>query len=165
MELFDNKKLDQIHLLMLRSKETIAVAESVTSGLLQVALSQAEKATEFYQGGISVYNIGQKYRHLQVEPIHAQAVNCVSEKVSTEMALNVCGLFHSDWGIGITGYATPVPESGQKIFAYYAIAHKGKIVHKKKLSPPKGEAIHIQLKYVTTIIDQLLKQMKGARKP
>lgn len=165
MELFDNEKLDKIHILMLRKKETIAVAESVTSGLLQLAFSQAEKAAEFYQGGISVYNIGQKYRHLKVEPIHAQAVNCVSEKVSMEMALNVCAMFNSDWGIGITGYATPVPESGQKVFAYYAIAHKGKIVYKIRMSQAKGEALHIQLKYVTNIINQFLKQVKGPARP
>ncbi len=145
---------------MSRRNETIAVAESVTSGLLQLALAQAEKAAEFYQGGISVYNLGQKYRHLKVEPIHAQAVDCVSEKVSREMAINVCSLFNSDWGIGITGYATPVPESGGKLFAFYAIAHKGKIVHKAKLTAREGDALSIQLKYVNTIIEQLLKQLK-----
>ncbi|MFT3750464.1 MAG: hypothetical protein QM768_19275 [Agriterribacter sp.] len=31
-------------------------------------------------------------------------------------------LFTSNWEIGITGYASPVPESGQALFVYYAIA-------------------------------------------
>lgn len=74
MELFNNKKLTTIHNLLYRKQETIAVAESVTSGLLQLTLAQAEKAAEFFQGGICVYNLGQKCRHLAVEPIHAQAV-------------------------------------------------------------------------------------------
>ncbi len=75
MELFDLKKLKKIHDTLARKKETIAVAESVTAGLLQVALAQAENASEFFQGGITVYNLGQKFRHLGVEPIE-----CANEK-------------------------------------------------------------------------------------
>lgn len=160
MELLDDKRLDLLHSRMLRKSETVAVAESVTSGLLQLALAQAEKAAEFYQGGITAYNLGQKYRHLGVEPIHAQDVNCVSEKVAREMALNVCTLFNSDWGIGVTGYATPVPESGQKLFAYYAIAHRNKIVHKGKMIGRNEKPFKVQLGYVTKIIDRFLTLVK-----
>jgi PncC family amidohydrolase len=160
MELFTDKKLHQLHSLMLHKKETIAVAESVTSGLLQLAFAQAEEAAKFYQGGITTYNLGQKSRHLHVEPIYAQEVNCVSEKVATEMAVNVCSLFNSDWGIGVTGYATPVPESGEKVFAFYAIAHKNKVLAKGKLNPKCDQPFRIQLKYVSTILDRFISILK-----
>lgn len=160
MEFFDAKKLGKIHNVLVKKQETLAVAESVTSGLLQATLGQAEAASEFYQGGITVYNLGQKYKHLQVEPIHADNVNCVSQKVSNEMAHNVCDLFNSDWGIGVTGYATPVPESGNKIFAFFSIAHRGKILFRGKITPAKGEAFDIQLGYVRTILDRMVKALK-----
>src|SRR5690242_7796876 len=48
--------------------ETIALAESVTSGLLMVEMSLAKNATSFFQGGITAYNIGQKTRQLSVDP-------------------------------------------------------------------------------------------------
>jgi nicotinamide-nucleotide amidase len=35
---------------------TIAVAESVTAGYLQVCFSRATGATQFFQGGITAYN-------------------------------------------------------------------------------------------------------------
>ena len=140
---------------MIARQETIAVAESVTSGLLQLALSQAENAAEFYQGGITAYNLGQKSRHLIVEPIHALAFNSVSEKVAQEMALNVCSLFSSDWGMGITGYASPVPESENKLFAWYAIAHQDSIVVSKKITPKKNEPFRIQQLYVTDVLKNL----------
>jgi nicotinamide mononucleotide (NMN) deamidase PncC len=95
-----------------------------------------------------------------VEPIHAEACNCVSQEVSKQMALNVCELFNSDWGIGVTGYATPVPESGDKIFAFFSIGHKGKIVSHGKIAPGKGEPFIIQLKYVQTILDRLIAILK-----
>lgn len=157
---FDNKRLEFIRNQLVGKQQTLAVAESVTSGLLQLAFSQAMEAGKFYQGGITVYNAGQKFKHLQVEPIHADAVNCVSEKVTREMAVNVCKLFNSDWGIGITGYATPVPESGHKVFAYYAIAHRGKIVKKGTLRPAKDEAINIQLYYAGKVIEQLSSKLR-----
>lgn len=56
---------------------------------------KAINAAQFYQGGIMAYNIGQKYRHLFVEPIHAGICNCVSEKIAREMALNSCKMFNS----------------------------------------------------------------------
>lgn len=157
MQLFDQKKLDKIHNSLVKRGETISVAESVTTGLLQFVLAQAECANEFYQGGITTYNLGQKYRHLRVEPIHAEASDCVSEKVSREMALNVCELFNSDWGVAVTGYATKVPESGNKIFAYFSISYKGKIVGQGKMTSAKKEGFDVQLHYVTTILDRLVK--------
>ena len=159
MELFDLEKLAKLHDYMVKKKETIAVAESVTAGLLQTAISQAEFASDFYQGGITVYNLGQKYRHLKVEPIHAGEVNCVSEKVTAEMALEVCNLFNSQWGIGVTGYANPVPESDNKVFAYYAISHNNKIVAKGKLSPKKEEPFNMQVHYVRAVLNALVKKL------
>lgn len=159
LALFELEKLEPIHKGLKRRKETIAVAESVTSGLLQATMAQAEFASEYYQGGITCYNLGQKYKHLKVEPIYADQTNCVSEKVTAEMALNVCELFNSDWGIGVTGYATPVPESGNKLFAYYAIAHKGRIVAKAKLTAKKDEPLNVQLGYVSRIMESLIRKL------
>ena len=154
-QFFNSAVIQKIRDGLISRQETIAVAESVTSGLLQLALSQAENAAEFYQGGITAYNLGQKSRHLIVEPIHALSVNSVSEKVAGEMALNVCSLFSSDWGIGITGYASPVPESENKLFAWYVIAHHDRIVVSKKISPKKDEPFRIQQRYVTDVLKNL----------
>lgn len=113
---------DRISDLLLQRKQTVAVAESVTAGHLQVAFSLAEHAMDFFQGGITVYNLGQKARHLDVNPIHALSCNCVAEEVSAQMATEVTRLFLSDWGIAITGYASPVPEQNiYDLFACYAI--------------------------------------------
>lgn len=157
MELFNRKNLDTIGKKLLKKKQTIAVAESVTSGLLQLALSSITDASLFYHGGITAYNLAQKFKHLQIEPIHAKSVNCVSAKVAEQMAIGICTLYSSDWGVGITGYASPVPESGQKVFAYYAIAYKGKIKSKGKISAAKDEAMSLQVKYADTVIGKLNK--------
>lgn len=153
--LFDNHIIDTIRNCLLEKEETLAVAESVTSGMLQLALSTAENATGFYQGGITAYNLGQKYRHLQVEPIHAEANNCVSAHVAEQMAIAVCNLFCSDWGVAVTGYATPVPESGNEVFAYYAIALRGALVTVDRIDANIDQPFQVQRFFTKKLLEKI----------
>ncbi|HEX5027059.1 MAG TPA: CinA family protein [Agriterribacter sp.] len=57
----------------------------------------------FFQGGITAYNLAQKYKHPGVKPLHALLVNGVSQMVANEMAWQSCLLFASHSSIGITG--------------------------------------------------------------
>jgi PncC family amidohydrolase len=111
------------------------VAESVTSGYLQAALSQMEEAMNIFHGGMTVYNIGQKTRHLRVNPIEAQKTNCVSDAVTSQMASEISYQFLADWGIACTGYASPVPELNiQETFALYAFCNNHSIVSHGRIS-------------------------------
>jgi nicotinamide-nucleotide amidase len=157
MNNFNKKQLDQISAWFKKQHQTIAVAESVTAGALQFALSGAVDASMFFQGGVTAYNLGQKCRHLGVEPIHAQSVNCVSQQVATQMALGVSALYGSDWGIGITGYASPVPESDNTVFAYYSIVFNNKVKASGKISPRMADPQETQLKYTSTVLEKLSK--------
>ena len=44
--------------ILIEDGKTLTVAESVTAGLLQAALSLALGASQLFQGGITVYNRG-----------------------------------------------------------------------------------------------------------
>lgn len=149
---------------LVRKEETIAVAESVTGGLLQYALSTIPEASTFYQGGLTAFNLAQKYKHLQVEPIHAEEVNCVSSKVAGQMAVSVCSMFASDWGIAVTGYATAVPESGEKLYAWFAISHKDKIRKEGKLIPANTDPNKVQEEYVERVIQQFIRMVSTSSK-
>jgi nicotinamide-nucleotide amidase len=155
MELFNTKVLQRIGAALLKRKETIAVAESVTAGSLQFALSGIPDASLFFQGGVTAYNLGQKTRMLGIEPLHAMSVNCVSKKVATEMALGIAKLYSSEWAIGITGYATPVPESDNKVFAFYTITYKNKVKATGKINPSMTEPQLLQIEYVNYVLKKL----------
>lgn len=150
--MFDKDVLNGIKDQLLQAGQTVAAAESVTSGLVQMAFSNAADAMKFYQGGLTAYNIGQKARHLDIDPIHATNCNCVSEKMAADMAKSVCRLFTSDWGIGITGYASPAPESDGEVFAYFAIAQGDEVKLARRLEPVKKETAEVQLEYVNTLL-------------
>ena len=150
---------------MIEQEETISVAESVTSGLLQTAIASAENASLFFQGGITAYNLAQKFRHLQVEPIHAQNVNSVSDKVAIEMCLNCARLFTSQWAIAITGYASPVEEGDFKLFAYYAVSKNGKILEHQLLESNRKPGIETQIYYTNEVLQRLSELVKKQKAP
>ncbi len=163
--MFDPALLQTIKQCLESGGQTIAVAESVTSGLLQAALSTAEEATKFFQGGLTAYNIGQKCRHLDVNPIHAQSCNCVSERMARDMACSVATRFTADWGIGVTGYATPVPESDGAVFAFASIARDGQVVRTVRLEAGDRRAFDAQQHYVHRILEALVDVLKHPGQP
>jgi nicotinamide-nucleotide amidase len=149
---FDSASFESIGEILLSNQETISVAESVTAGMLQTALSGIPDASGFFNGGITTYNLSQKVEHLKVDANHALSCNCVSERVATEMAINACSLFASDWGISITGYATPVEESGNKLYAYYSIVHQAAVIRTGHLQPDVQEPFEVQRWYTNRLL-------------
>ena len=90
-----------------------------------------------------------------MEPIHALEVNAVSQQVANQMALHVQQLFGSHWGTGVTGYASPVPESGNKIYAYFSIAYGNKVMRSGKLNGVGTKPAEVQHYYTEAIISNL----------
>ncbi len=151
--LFNIEVLNEIKDILIKRKETLSVAESVTSGFLQIAFSTAENASFYFQGGITVYNIGQKCRHLSVNAVHALECNCVSENIALQMAISANQFFTSDYSIGITGYATPLPEKEINVlYAHYSIAHKNKILLTKRIESEASPGTPTQIFYAEQVI-------------
>jgi nicotinamide-nucleotide amidase len=149
---FDKETIDTIRQSLLDTNERVAAAESVTAGFLQAALASAENASTFFQGGITAYNIDQKVRHLDIDRSLGEACNCVSSAIAEQMANGVVRLFRCEWGIAVTGYATPVPESGNRVYCHYAICHYGRVVAVDRIDLHNNEAEDAQLQFVNVIL-------------
>jgi len=157
LERLDTSLLKSISEILLAKKESVAVAESVTSGLVQFLFSNAPDAARFFQGGITAYNLGQKSRHLHVNPLHADEVNCVSSRVATELAFGARKLFCSDWALAITGYASPMPASDDKLFAFYAITYADEVKKEGKIIPESSEPTLVQQEYANIVLSEFSK--------
>ncbi|CAM2897401.1 CinA family protein [Rariglobus hedericola] len=104
---------------------TLAVAESLTGGRVQAAITAVSGASGYFLGGVTAYTLDQKVRQLGVKRAAAARVNCVSAEVAAQMARGVAVLFGADLAIATTGYAEPAREQGvDDPFAYWAIAHR-----------------------------------------
>jgi nicotinamide-nucleotide amidase len=76
------------------------------------------------------------------------------------MALNVCNMFCCDWGIGITGYATAVPESHMQVFCHFGIAYKGTVVVSGRIEDDSSDAPSARKHYVDKVIQVLLMHLE-----
>ena len=158
--MYEREVIEFIRDKLIDAKQTLAVAESVTAGHLQAAISSATMASEFFQGGITTYNLGQKARHLDVNPIEAERVNSVSENVAVQMALGVNRKFMSDYGISITGYAAPVPELGiDDLFAWFAISFRNEILILKKITCEKKDSVAVQIEFTNMVLREFKNSM------
>jgi PncC family amidohydrolase len=161
--LYELEKLNLIKDTLVKSRKTLSVAESVTSGHLQAAFSAATEASRFFQGGLTAYNAGQKCRHLNIEPIYAMEDNCVSQQVANNMAMEVNRLFLSDYGIGITGYAATVPELNiHSLHAFVAFAYNGKTILSKKITSGRSDSVEAQVDYTNQVINLFLSALNSA---
>lgn len=148
-----DKLLKYIGKKLLFSGETIAIAESVTSGFLQFSFSQMKGASQFYKGGMTAYTLEDKVNLLHVNQQEALNYNSVSASIAETMALSVSKLYNSDWSIAVTGYASPVEESNGKLFCHFAICYKGEKILSEKLDlHSRTKSVNAQLYYSEFIL-------------
>ena len=87
---------------------TLAVAESLTGGLLASAFARASGSSEWFRGGIVAYSSAVKYDLLDVPggPV-------VSEAAATAMARGAGCLLGADVAVAVTGVGGPDPQDGE----------------------------------------------------
>lgn len=157
--------INSIKDILVDKEKTIAVAESVTAGHLQAAFSAGMEASKYFHGGITTYNIGQKARHLHIDPILCSKVNCVAEKIAHTMAIEVSKMFLSDYGIGITGYASIVPECEEDgIFAFFSLSYNQEIVLTDKLTSPADKPYEVQVDYTKQVVQKFYEYLRSENK-
>jgi nicotinamide-nucleotide amidase len=87
---------------------SLAVAESLTGGLLASAFARASRASEWFQGGIVAYASPVKHDLLDVPsgPV-------VSKAAAVAMARGAARLLEADVALAVTGVGGPDPQDGE----------------------------------------------------
>jgi nicotinamide-nucleotide amidase len=91
---------------------TIAVAESLTGGLVAASLTEIPGASKVFKGSITAYVDEIKQNVLEVNEETITKFTSISEQVALEMAINVRTIMKSDIGISTTGVAGPEKSAG-----------------------------------------------------
>jgi nicotinamide-nucleotide amidase len=91
---------------------TIAVAESLTGGLVAASLTEIPGASKVFKGSITAYADEIKQNILNVNKETITNFTSISEQVALEMAINVRKIMKSDIGISTTGVAGPEKSAG-----------------------------------------------------
>ncbi|PZS29065.1 MAG: hypothetical protein DLM59_13535 [Pseudonocardiales bacterium] len=96
-----------------RRAETVAVAESLTGGLLAAALTDPAGSSATFRGGLVVYAVDLKVSLAGVPAGLLAEHGPVHEAVAMALARGAGRVCDADWGLGTTGAAGPESHGGR----------------------------------------------------
>jgi nicotinamide-nucleotide amidase len=102
-----------------RRGETLAVAESLTGGLLSAAFVEVPGASRVFRGGIVAYATELKAKLLGVPPPLLSSHGPVDASVAAALAAGARERCGADWAAATTGVAGPDPQAGQPVGRVY----------------------------------------------
>ena len=98
---------------------TVAVAESLTGGLLTAALTEPAGASNAVRGGLVVYATDLKATLAGVPVPLLHAEGAVSPDVAGALAAGARDRLGATYGLGVTGVAGPDPQGGCPVGTVY----------------------------------------------
>ncbi|WEH36210.1 nicotinamide-nucleotide amidohydrolase family protein [Streptomyces sp. AM 4-1-1] len=112
--------------LLLERGETVAVAESLTGGLVAAELTAAPGSSQTFRGSVTAYATGLKRDVLGVDGDLLARNGAVDPGVARQMAAGVRRVLGADWGAATTGVAGPDEQDGRPVgTVYVAVAGPG----------------------------------------
>ena len=141
--------------------ETVAVAESLTGGLLAAAFVQVPGASVVFRGGIVAYATDLKATLLGVPRPLLERHGAVHADVAAAMASGVRGRLDATFGVATTGVAGPDPADGQPVgTVHIAVSSPGGVSPRAFLFTGGRAAIREQT--VVISLKQLKRMLKEA---
>jgi nicotinamide-nucleotide amidase len=105
----------QVVRLLAQRGRTVAVAESLTGGLVVAALVGVPGASAVVRGGVVAYMTDLKASLLGVDEALLARVGAVDPDVAAAMARGVGVRLGADYGLATTGVAGPDPQDGHPV--------------------------------------------------
>jgi PncC family amidohydrolase len=100
---------EQISDLLKKAKQTVAVAESISGGLISSRLTSLPGSSEYFIGGVVCYSPRIKVIQVGVPAALISQYGVVSKEVAVSLAEEIRKRFRTDIGISATGVAGPAP--------------------------------------------------------
>jgi nicotinamide-nucleotide amidase len=107
---------DAVHRLvaeLVDKKLTVAVAESLTGGLIMAALTSVPGVSRVFRGGVVAYATDMKHSLLGVDAGLLETSGAVDPDVAEQMAIGVREKFDASFGVSSTGVAGPDDQDGK----------------------------------------------------
>ncbi|WP_344082604.1 CinA family protein [Luedemannella helvata] len=142
---------------LVQRKETLAVAESLTGGLLGATLVDAPGASRAFRGGLIVYATELKAELAGVPDDLLEARGPVDPDVAAALAEGARGRCGADWGLATTGVAGPEPQDGVPVGTVY-IAVAGPRTQVRRLEID-GERAAVRSRTVTSALRLVLEML------
>lgn len=118
---------------LLRKKETLAVAESCTGGLIAERITRVPGSSRYFMGGVTCYSNPSKVEFTGMPPLLLEMSGAVSAEVAKRLAEGIRDRMGASIGIGVTGVAGPSGGSREKPvgLVHLALAKGDQVEHRE----------------------------------
>jgi nicotinamide-nucleotide amidase len=162
-----SKAIELVRLLTVRG-ETLAVAESLTGGLVAAEITSVPGASKVFRGSVTAYATELKHELLGVDATLLAQRGAVDPQVAGQMATGVRKALSADWGIATTGVAGPEPQDGRPVGTVF-VAVDGPLTPrpgsagggKVEALRLNGSRAEIRMESVRSVLALLLEQLAG----
>ena len=141
-------------------RETLAVAESLTAGLLAAAIVDVSGASRVFRGGLVVYATDLKASLAGVPAGLLADRGPVDPDVALALAAGARERCGADWGLATTGVAGPEPQHGQPVGTVH-VAVAGPGTTEVRSLRASGDRPEIRRAAVTAALDLLRGHLAG----
>ena len=148
----------RLHAALLRRRETVAAAESLTAGLFCARLAEVPGASGTLRGGVVVYATDLKTALAGVPADLLAAHGPVSPETAAALAEGVRLRCAATWGVGLTGVAGPDPVDGHGPGRVYLGLSDGARTDVVRLDLP-GDRAEVRSAAVDAAVDALLARL------
>jgi nicotinamide-nucleotide amidase len=152
-----------VHALVER-RQTLAVAESLTGGLLAATVVEIPGVSSVFRGGLVVYATDLKHSLAGVPEELLADRGPVDGDVAKALAEGARGRCGADWGLATTGVAGPEPQDGKPVgMVFVAVAGPTRTtVQELKLS---GSRDDIRGETMTSALALLVDELRESGEP
>ena len=143
---------------LVAARATVAVAESLTGGLLGAALSELPGSSAAFRGGLLVYATDVKAALAGVPEQVLTTSGAVSTETAEALAVGARERLGATYGLGVTGVAGPDEQEGKAVGTLHvAVAGPDGVRSATRRVP--GDRTRVRLIAVTAALDLLRRQL------
>jgi PncC family amidohydrolase len=150
---------EKIAALLTSRRETIAIAESSTGGLVSAALLAVPGASAYFLGGAVVYTGRARQQLLNISDAAMTGLRASTEPYATLAARTVRERFSASWGLSETGATGPTGNRYGDAAGHSCIAVSGRIDKVITLETGSSDRIANMRAFSAAALDLLLQTL------
>ena len=144
---------------LIERKQTIAIAESSTGGLISAALLSVPGASAYFLGGGVVYTRDARRILMDINDEAMKGIRSASEPYAKLLANQVRARFATDWGLSETGATGPTGNRYGDAAGHSCMAVAGAETSAITLETGSSDRLGNMHVFAATALDLLLKEL------
>jgi nicotinamide-nucleotide amidase len=152
---------EQIAGKLIERRQTIAIAESSTGGLISAALLAVPGASAYYLGGAVVYTRDARRILMEIPDDAMKGIRSASEPYAKLLASQVRQRFSTDWGLSETGATGPTGNRYGDAAGHSCMAVAGPQPSAMTLETGSADRFANMHVFASTALNLLLRNLSG----